>query len=161
MSVRTTESAMMARNSSIRSRASDGLPCRPDVEKAAIGIEADGAQRGKAVLKQQGVAEGEKGIDGVAGRPAVARFEIETALSALGLHGALSMRGNWLKYRAAAWPSVPSRTAGSAMWSRRVSRSAMSRAAGSSLPRVPLSAFGGGIFIGSAAATPCCFAANA
>ena len=38
--------------------------------------------------------------------------------------GALSMRWNWLKYKAAACPSVPSRTAGSLRRSRRQSRSA-------------------------------------
>ena len=49
-----------------------------DVEEAVIGIEADGAQGGKAILQEQGVAEGKKGVDGITRRPAIAGLEIES-----------------------------------------------------------------------------------
>ena len=102
-----------------------------DVVEALVRVEADRAGGREAVLGQQRVGEAQERVDRVAGRAAVPRGEVEGRAGRPGLeHPAelaeVERRGLALQAQ---------QHAGVGRWSTRASRSAMSRAAGSSLPR--------------------------
>jgi hypothetical protein len=55
------------------------------MKEAVVGIESDRAKCREAILQQDRVGEGQQGIDGILGRPAITAFEVETAAGGGGL----------------------------------------------------------------------------
>ena len=107
------------------------MPWRPAWKKPQVGIEADRADGREAVLEQHGVGEGQQCVHRDRAAAGGCGLEVEAAARGRRLEHAAELA----EVERGGLALDAQENGGIGMRSRRLSRSAMSRAAGSSLPR--------------------------